>query len=133
MRTLSELTKNQLTEAHDTADKLISETFRSYLPGRMLPLLLSRYRDDLAEALGMVLPLLPQRSGSVRVVKLDDLTTGELNEVSAVALILVTRYADTMDDPLLLKLLRDFRDALAIEKADRARIADELRDKAKAS
>jgi hypothetical protein len=31
------------------------------------------------------------------------------------------------------KLLRDFRDALVIEKADRARIADELMEKAKAS
>jgi hypothetical protein len=38
-----------------------------------------------------------------------------------------------MDDPLLPKLLREFRDALVIEKADRARIADELRDKARAS
>ncbi len=38
-----------------------------------------------------------------------------------------------MDDPLLPKLLREFRDALATEKTDRARIADELTGKARAS
>jgi hypothetical protein len=37
-----------------------------------------------------------------------------------------------MDDPLLPRLLREFRDALVIEKADRTRIADELRGKARA-
>lgn len=68
MRTFSELTKDQLTEAHDSADKLISEKYRSYLPGRLLSLLLSRYRDNLAEALSMPLPELPHRAGSVRAV-----------------------------------------------------------------
>jgi hypothetical protein len=38
-----------------------------------------------------------------------------------------------MDDPLLPGLLREFRDALVIEQADRARIADELRGKARTS
>jgi hypothetical protein len=38
-----------------------------------------------------------------------------------------------MGDPLLPKLLREFRDALATEKADRARIADELTGRARAS
>lgn len=130
MRTFSELTKDQLTEARDSADKLISEKYRSYLPGRLLPLLLSRYRDDLAEALGMPLPELPHRAGSVRAVKLDELTTGELSDLSGTVLTLVTRYADTMDDPALPDLLRDFRDALVIEEADRAGIAAEMRAKA---
>lgn len=86
MRTFSELTKDQLTEAHDSANKMISEKYRSYLPGRLLSLLLGRYRDDLAEALRMPLPELPHRAGPVRTVKLDDLTTGELNDVSAAVL-----------------------------------------------
>ena len=130
MRTFSELPKDQLTEAHDSSDKLISEKYRSYLPGRLLPMLLGRYRDDLAAALGMPLPELPHRAGPVRAVKLDDLTTGELHDVSVAVLALVTRYADTMDDPALPDLLRDFRDALVIEKAERAGIAAEMRSKA---
>lgn len=132
MRAPTEVTPDELCEAHDAADTLISERFRSYLPGRMLPLLLGRFRDDLAEGLGMPLPELPQRSGSVKVVKLDDLTSSELDVLSGAVLALVTRFADLMSDPELPRLLRDLRDALVIEKADRARIADELRDKARA-
>jgi hypothetical protein len=123
VRTFSELTKDQLTQAHDSADMLISEKYRSYLPGRLLPLLLGRYRDDAADALGLPLPELPHRAGQARVVTIGELTTGELEEVSAAVQALATRYADTMDDPALPDLLRDFRDALAIEKAERADIA----------
>jgi len=130
VRTFSELTKDQLTEAHDIAGKLISERYRSYLPGRLLPLLLSRYRDDLAEALAMPLPELPHRAGSVRAVTIGELTTGELNDVSGAVLALVTRYTDTMDDPALPDLLRDFRDALVIEKADRAGLAARMQARA---
>jgi hypothetical protein len=129
VRTFSELTKDQLIEAHDSAAMLISEKYRGYLPGRLLPLLLGRYSDDLAEALGMPLPEHPHRAGPVRPVKLGDLTTGELDEVSGAALVLVTRCADTMDDPALPELLRNFRAALVIEKAERAGIAAEMRDK----
>jgi hypothetical protein len=50
--------------------------------------------------------------------------------VSGAVLALVTRYADTMDDPALPDLLRDFRDALVIQKAERAGIAAEIRAKA---
>ena len=46
---------------------------------------------------------------------------------------LVTRFTALMDDPLLPELLREFRDALVIEQADRARIADELVGKARTS
>ena len=132
MRAPAEMTSDELREAHHAADALISKKFRSYLPGKMLPMLLGRFRDDMAEALGMELPPLPQRSGPVKSAKLDDLTSGELDELSGAVLILVTRFATLMDDPLLPKLLREFRDALVIEKADRARIADELREKARA-
>jgi hypothetical protein len=107
--------------------------FRSYLPGRMLPMLLGRFRDDAAESLGMELPPLPRRSGPVKAVKLDDLTSSELGTLSGAVLVLATRFTALMDDPLLPKLMREFRDALATEKTDRARIADELTDKARMS
>jgi hypothetical protein len=130
MRVPTEVTPDDLREAHDVADTLTSETFRSYLPGRMLPMLVGRFRDELGEALGMPLPELPQRSGPVRATKLDDLTSTELDTLSGAVLVLVTRFIGLMDDPLLPKLLRDFRDSLTIEKADRARIADLIREKA---
>jgi len=43
------------------------------------------------------------------------------------------RFTALIDDPLLPKLLREFHDALATEKTDRAGIADELTGKARAS
>jgi hypothetical protein len=133
MRVPTEVTPDDLREAHDAANTLIGERFRSYLPGRMLPMLLGRFRDEVAEALGMPLPELPQRSGPVRATKLDDLTSTELDTLSGAVLILVTRFIALMEDPLLPKLLREFRDELVIEKADRARIADLIRERATAS
>jgi hypothetical protein len=129
MRAPTEARPEVLREAHDAADTLISERFRSYLPGRMLPMLLGKFRDDVAESLGMELPPLPRRSGPVKVVKLDDLTSSELGTLSGAVLILVTRFTTLMDDPLLPELLREFRDALFIKQADRARIADEARSR----
>jgi hypothetical protein len=75
MRAPNEITPDELRRARNAADTLISGTFRSYLPGRMLPMLLGKFRDDVAESLGMELPPLPRRSGPVRVVKLDNLTS----------------------------------------------------------
>jgi len=92
----------------------------------MLPMLLEKFRDDVAEFLGMETPPLPRRSGLVKVVKLDDLTSSELDTLSGAVLVITTRFTTLMDDPLLPKLLREFRDALVNEKADRTRIADEL-------
>jgi hypothetical protein len=60
-------------------------------------------------------------------------TSSELGTLSGAVLVLVTRFTALMDDPLLPELLREFRDALVIEQADRARIADELRGKARTS
>jgi hypothetical protein len=133
MMSSTEMTPDELREAHYAADTLISEKFRSYLPGRMLPMLLGRFRDDMAEALGMGLMPLPQRAGSVKAARLDDLTSTELDALAGAVLTLVTRFTAIMDDPLLPRLLSEFQDALKIEKADRARIAEELRDKATAS
>lgn len=78
----------------------------------------------------MPMPELPHRAGQVRAVTLDDLTTAELTDVSGAVLALVTRHADTMGDPALPELLRDFRDALVIENAERAGIAAEMRARA---
>ena len=133
MRSLGQLTNDELREAHDAADTLIREKFRGYLPGRMLPMLLGKFRDDMAEALGMELPPLPKPAGSVKAARLDDLTSTELDALTGAVLVLVTRFTGLMDDPLLPSLLRELRDALKIEKADRAQIAEELRDKARAS
>jgi hypothetical protein len=133
MRAPTEVTPDELQKAHEAADTLISERFRSYLPGRMLPMLLGRFRDDVAESLGMQLAPPPRRSGPVKAVKLDDLTSSELGTLSGTVLVLVTRFTALMDDPLLPELLREFRDALVTEQADRTRIADELKGKARAS
>jgi hypothetical protein len=133
MRAPTEVRPEELREAHDAADTLISERFRSYLPGRMLPMLLEKFHDDVAESLSMELPPLPQRSGPVKAVKLDDLTSTELRTLSGAVLVLLTRFTTLMNDPLLPELLREFRDALVIEQADRARIADELKGKARTS
>ena len=38
MRAPTEVRPEELREARDAADTLISERFRSYLPGRMLPM-----------------------------------------------------------------------------------------------
>lgn len=119
MRAPTEVRQEELREAHDAADTLISQRFRSYLPGRMLPMLLGKFRDDAAESLGMELPPLPQRSGPVKIVKLDHLTSGELGTLCGAVLVLVTQFTTLMDDPLLPKLLREFRDALVIEQAER--------------
>jgi hypothetical protein len=133
MRAPTEARSDELREAHEAADTLISERFRSYLPGRMLPMLLGRFRDDVAEALGMELPPLPQRSGAVKATKLGDLNSSELDTFLGAVLALVTRFTALMNDPLLPKPLRDLRDSLTIETADRARIADEFTEKATAS
>jgi hypothetical protein len=92
MRAPTEVRPEELREARDAADTLISERFRSYLPGRMLPMLLGKFRDDAAESLGMELPPLPRRSGPVKVVKLNDLTSSELGTLSGAVLVLVTRF-----------------------------------------
>jgi hypothetical protein len=90
MRAPTEVRPEELRQAHDAADTLISERFRSYLPGRMLPMLLGKFRDDVAESLGMELPPLPRRPGPDKAVKLDVLTSSELGTLSGAVLVLVT-------------------------------------------
>jgi hypothetical protein len=133
MRAPTQVRPDELREAHDAADVLISMRFRSYLPGRMLPMLLRKFGEEVAKSLGMELPPLPQRSGPVKFVKLNDLTRSEFGTLSDSVFVLLARFTALMDDPLLPKLLCEFRDALVIETADRTRTADELRGKARVS
>jgi hypothetical protein len=133
MRALAEMTADEQQEARDAADTLVSERLRSYLPGHMLSMLLGKFRDDLADAMGMERPSPARRVRGVQAAKLDDLTSRELDAVSGAVLALVKRFTAFMDDPALPELLRDFRDVLLIEQADRARIAEEITEKATAS
>jgi hypothetical protein len=132
MRIPADFTDSDLREAHDAAEVVASERFRPYLPGRLLPVMVARFRDDAAEALGMELPPLPKRP-EVRRATLSELTSREFGALSGAVEALVTRFTAGMDDPALAPALRDFRDALVIESADRAHIAQELTERAKAS
>jgi hypothetical protein len=126
------MTPDDLREAHAAADVVASEQFRPYLPGRLLPVLVARFRDDMAEELGMQLPPLPQRP-PVRPARLDELTSSELEALSGAVDALVTRFTACMDDPELIRQLMSFREALAYEATERARIADEFAARARAS
>ena len=132
MRIPAEMATSQLREAHDAAGTLASERFRPYLPGRLLPVLVARFRDDVAEALHIDLPPLPRRP-PVRAAKLDDLTSAELGVLCDAVDALVERFTPCMDDPELPRLLVSLREELAAERAERARIAGDLARKARAS
>jgi hypothetical protein len=132
MRIADKFTDSDIKDAHDAADVVASETFRPYLPGRLLPVLIARFRDDAAQALGMELPPLPRRP-PVRAAMLSELTSSELATFWGAVDALVERFAPCMDDPELPRLLASLREELVAEQAERARIADELTRKAKAS
>ena len=132
MRKHAKFTDSDLRDAHAAADVAASETFRPYLPGRLLPVLVARFRDDTAEALGMELPSLPKRP-PVRAAKLSELTSTEFGVLWGAVDALVKRFTALMDDPELPRLLASLREELVSEKADRARIADEFAVKARVS
>jgi hypothetical protein len=132
MRIPAEITDSDLRDAHQAADTLASEQYRPYLPGRLLPLLVARFRDEVTEALGMELPPLPQRP-PVRPAKMSELTTSEFGVMSGAVGTLVPRFVACMDDPELPRLLRDLRDSLLVEHAERVGIAAEITANAKAS
>jgi hypothetical protein len=132
MRASGEVTTDELRQAHQAADTLASEWYRPYLPGRLLPLLIARFRDDTAEVLGMPLPPLPQRSPT-RAAKLSELTSGELAVLWEAVDTLVERFIPCMDDPEVPRLLAAFREELVAERTERVAIAEEFAAKAKAS
>lgn len=132
MRIPAELTDSDLRQAHEAASVVASDKFRPYLPGRLLPVLVARFRDDAAEALEMALPPLPRRPPA-RVAKVGELTSSEFGILRNAVDALAGRFAPCMDDPELHRLLAGFREELAAERAERARVAEELAVRARAS
>jgi hypothetical protein len=119
MRSLTELPLDALQEAHRAAGTLIGH--KPYLPGGLLLLLLSRFRDDIREALSMEPGDVPRRGRERR--SLDELTSVELSTVSGAAMILLqNRFTQVMDDPELPKLLAAYQDDLNVQKAEREQI-----------
>jgi hypothetical protein len=119
IRHLNELSPQGLGEAHHATETLLSDKFRPYIQGRMLPLLLAKFHDDVRDALGMEperrLPSRERRQPGM-------LTDAELDMLTGSVVILQDRLADYMDDPALPTLLGDFRAILAAEKAERTKI-----------
>jgi hypothetical protein len=119
MRNATELSTDALRVARDCADTLIK--FKAYLPGRLLFRLLSKFGDDIRDALGVERGGLPHRGRERK--SLGELTGIEFGSVwGAVIILLQDRFTAVMHDPALPKLLRDFRDSLNGEKAERARL-----------
>jgi hypothetical protein len=128
-------TADDLRDAHEAADVLVSEPYRKYLftSGRLLPVLVERFRDDMAESLGMQLPPLPRRDGHVRPAKLGDLTSSEFSVIWGAVDALIERFTSLMDDPELPRLLRALREELVSERTEREQIAEELTEAAQPS
>jgi hypothetical protein len=119
MRSLSQMTPDALQVAHDGAGALLK--LKAYLPpGGLLLMLLARFRDDIRESLEMEPEPLPRRGTEQR--SLDELTSVELDTVNGAVGILLDRFIPFMGDPALPRLLTEFRDALSVQKAERAEI-----------
>jgi hypothetical protein len=131
MRIPAGLTDYDLRQAHEAASVVASDKFRPYLPGRLLPVLAARFRDDAAKALEMALPL--PRHPPARAAKLGELTSSEFGILWDAVDALAGRFAPCTDDPQLPRLLAGFREELVAERAERARIAEELAARARAS
>jgi hypothetical protein len=124
MHSLTELPKDELKVALEAADALMQH--KSFLPrGGLLLMLVSRFRDDTREALGMEPERLPGRGKMFR--SLDELTSVELDTLAgAVDTLLQDRLTVVMDDPELAKLLREFQGRLNDQKTERAQIQASL-------
>lgn len=120
MPSLSDMHLDELEVALNATGTLM--THRAFLPrGGMLLMLLSRFRDDTREAIGMEPERFPGRGVPLR--SLDELTSAELSTVAgAVATLLEPRFVSVMDDPELVKELRDFNGELGKQQAERREI-----------
>jgi hypothetical protein len=133
MRIPASFKESDIRDAHDAADVVASDQFRPYLTGRLLPMLVARFRDDAAEALRLEpRPALPRR-GEVRAASLDELTSTELVTLWGAVDALVERFTRCMDDPELPGLLASLREQLAAERAERKEIAESFAPGARAS
>ncbi len=84
-------------------------------------MLVSRFRDDTREAIGMEAERYPGRGNVFRT--LDDLTSAELDKVeAAVDTLLEDRFVAVMDDPELPSQLREFKGKLDEQRAEREQI-----------
>lgn len=128
MRSLTELPKDALRVARDSAETLMS--FKAYFPpGGLLLMLLSRFCDDVREVLGDEIDAdtegLPRRGQEHR--SLDELTSVELGTVSGAVMILrQDRFTRVMDDPVLPRLLEEYQDKLTDQKTERAQIQESM-------
>jgi hypothetical protein len=94
--------------------------------------MVARFRDEVAEALGLEVSPLPQRPPA-RAAKVGELTSTEFDALWGAVDALVDRFTPMMNDPEALRQLASFREELARERAERECIADEFIEKAKAS
>lgn len=131
MSELRDLSELELREAHDAAAALVSDKFRPYLENPMLPTLLSKFRDDALDALGMELP--PRLPLRVRHQKLGELTDAELEAMAARAGTLLDRFTAVMDDPALIHALVGLREDLRRERGDRSILRATFGQRAEAS
>jgi hypothetical protein len=119
MRSLTEMTPDELHVAHDAAAALLR--FRVYSPpGGMLVMLAGKFRDDVRDVLELELEPPAHRGRDHR--SLDELTSVELDTVAGATGILLDRFTPFMDDPALPRLLTEFRDALSVQKAERMQL-----------
>jgi hypothetical protein len=123
VRSITDLPTGALRVARGSAETLIK--FRAYLPpGGLLLMLVSKFRDDIGDALEMEPEPLPQRGRERR--SLDELTSIELDTVAGATAMLLDRFAGYMDDPALPRLLREFHDDLNRQKTERATIQESI-------
>jgi hypothetical protein len=132
MSSLNELPADALKLARESAAVLIDR--KAYLPpGGLLLMLLSKFRDDIAEYLGgdtaeakkdKPKPL-PRREREHH--SLDELTSVELDTVAgAGGILLQDRFKAIMDNPELPRQLAAFSDDLIEQKIERAQIQASL-------
>lgn len=117
---LTSLGADALKVALEAADALMS--LKQFMPrGGLLLMMVSRFRDDVREALGMEPERYPGRGKVFR--SLDELTTSELDAAwGAVKILLQGRFTAVMDDPELPRHLRGFRGELSEQKTERDQI-----------
>ena len=115
MRSLKDLPLDDLEVALNASDALMLH--KQFMPrDGLLVMLVSRFRDDTREAIGMEAERYPGR-GNV-FCTLDDLTSAELDKVeAAVDTLLEDRFVAVMDDPELPGQLREFQGKLDEQRA----------------
>ncbi|MFZ0227581.1 MAG: hypothetical protein WAL41_11680 [Mycobacterium sp.] len=112
--------KPEELKAAQEATTVLVVTHKGYLPGSLLRMLLSRFRDDIREITGMAAEGLPRRGEHH---ELDELTSTELDAIAgAVTTLLEDSFKAVMTDPALVPLLDQFHAALISQKNERAEL-----------